>query len=158
MLLRVGAEKAFETIGFAKASTSAAEALRLGYLRNVDGWTMNRDRLVFDAKQQALSRVREGYRPPPRPSSIPVGGDAVRAMLNLGVHLAWRAGRISDHDAVIGRKLSWILAGGNLPHAGHVSEDQLLDLEREAFLSLCGERKTLERIQYTLKTGKTLRN
>ena len=158
MLLRVGAEKAFETIGFAKASTSAAEALRLGYLRNVDGWTMNRDRLVFDAKQQALSRVREGYRPPTRPSSIPVGGDAVRAMLNLGVHLAWRAGRISDHDAVIGRKLSWILAGGNLPHAGHVSEDQLLDLEREAFLSLCGERKTLERIQYTLKTGKTLRN
>ena len=158
MLLRLGAEKAFETIGFARTSTSAAEAVRLGYLRSVDGWTMNRDRLVFDAKQQALSRVREGYRPPPRPSAIPVGGDAVRATLNLGVHLAWRAGRISDHDAVIGRKLAWILAGGNLPHAGHVSEDQLLDLEREAFLSLCGERKTLERIQYTLKTGKTLRN
>jgi 3-hydroxyacyl-CoA dehydrogenase len=119
---------------------------------------MNRDRLVFDAKQLALTRVREGYRPPMRPSEIPVGGDAMRATLDLGVHLAWRAGRISDHDAVIGRKLAWILAGGSLPHAGTISEDQLLDLEREAFLSLCGERKTLERIQYTLKTGKTLRN
>ena len=158
MLLRLGPEKAFETIGFAKTSTSAPDARRLGYLRDVDTWTMNRDRLVFDAKQIALARVREGYRPPARPTEIPVGGDPVRATLDLGVHLAWRAGRISDHDAVIGRKLSWILAGGSLPHAGKVSEDQILDLEREAFLSLCGEPKTLERIQYTLKTGKTLRN
>ena len=158
MLLRLGPEKAFETIGFAKTSTSAPEARRLGYLRDVDSWTMNRDRLMFDAKQIALKRVQEGYRPPARPTEIPVGGDSVRATLDLGVHLAWRAGRISDHDAVIGRKLSWILAGGSLPHAGKVSEDQLLDLEREAFMSLCGERKTLERIQYTLKTGKTLRN
>jgi 3-hydroxyacyl-CoA dehydrogenase len=158
MLLRLGPEKAFETIGFAKTGTSAPDARRLGYLRDVDGWTMNRDRLVFDAKQEALKRVQEGYRPPARPAEIAVGGDGVRAMLNLGVHLAWRAGRISDHDAVIGRKLSWILAGGSLPHAGKVSEDRLLDLEREAFLSLCGEPKTLERIQYTLKTGKTLRN
>lgn len=158
MLLRLGAEKAFETIGFGKTSTSAPHARTLGYLRDVDVWTMNRDRLVFDAKQQALRRAQEGYRPPPRPAAIRVGGDAVRATLDLGVHLAWRAGRISDHDAVIGRKLSWILAGGALPHGGTVSEDQLLDLEREAFLSLCGEPKTLERIQYTLKTGKTLRN
>jgi 3-hydroxyacyl-CoA dehydrogenase len=119
---------------------------------------MNRDRLVFEAKRAALQRVEEGYRPPVRPSGIQVGGDAMRAKLNLGVHLAWRAGRISDYDALIGRKLSWILSGGSLPHAGTVSEDQLMDLEREAFLSLCGERKTLERIQYTLKTGKTLRN
>jgi len=158
MLLRFGAEKAFETIGFGKTSTSAPDALRLGYLRDVDGWTMNRDRTVFDAKQMALMRVQEGYRPRLRPAEIPVGGDAIRAKLDLGVHLAWRAGRISDHDALIGRKLSWILAGGSLPHGGKVSEDQLLDLEREAFLSLCGERNTLERIQYTLKTGKPLRN
>jgi 3-hydroxyacyl-CoA dehydrogenase len=158
MLLRLGAEKAFETIGFGKTSTSVTDARRLGYLRDVDGSTMNRDRLVFDAKNQALKRVQDGYQPPMRPSAIPVGGDAVQAMLDLGVHLAWRAGRISDHDAMIGRKLSWILTGGGLPHAGTVSEDQLLDLEREAFLSLCGEPKTLERIQYTLKTGKTLRN
>jgi 3-hydroxyacyl-CoA dehydrogenase len=157
MLLRLGADRAFETIGFGKTSTSAPDAQRLGYLREVDAWTMNRDRSVFDAKRVALRRVREGYRPPMRPT-IQVGGDAVRAKLDLGVHLAWRAGRISEHDAAIGRKLSRILAGGSLPHAGIVSEDQLLDLEREAFLSLCGEEKTLARIQYTLKTGRTLRN
>ena len=80
------------------------------------------------------------------------------APLKLGVHLAWRAGRISDHDALIGRKLATILAGGTLPHATTVTEQHLLDLEREAFLSLCGERKTQERIQHTLKTGKPLRN
>jgi 3-hydroxyacyl-CoA dehydrogenase len=96
--------------------------------------------------------------PPPRPRAIPVAGDALRATLDLGVHLAWRAGRITDHEALIGRKLSWVLSGGSLPHPAKVSEDQLLDLEREAFLSLCGEQKTLDRIQYTLKTGKTLRN
>jgi 3-hydroxyacyl-CoA dehydrogenase len=158
MLLRLGPETAFELIGFGRTSTSAPDARRLGYLREVDTWTMNRDRLVFDAKQQALRRAQEGYRPPARPAAIRVGGEATRATLNLGVHLAWRAGRISDHDAVIGRKLSWILTGGAVPPGGTVSEDQLLDLEREAFLSLCGEQKTLERIQYTLKTGKTLRN
>ncbi len=158
MLLRLGPQKAFETIGFAKTSTSGRDAFGQGYLRSIDGLTMNRDRLVFDAKQEALKRVRDGYRPPVRPAAIPVGGEAVRATLDLGVHLAWRAGRITDHEAMIGRKLSWILSGGSLPHAGKVSEDQLLDLEREVFLSLCGEPKTLERIQYTLKTGKTLRN
>jgi 3-hydroxyacyl-CoA dehydrogenase len=89
---------------------------------------------------------------------VPVGGDGVLAALKLGIHLAWRAGRISDHDAVIGRALARIIAGGSLPHATTVSEEYLLDLEREAFLQLCGERKTLERIQHTLKTGKTLRN
>lgn len=80
------------------------------------------------------------------------------AALKLGVHLASRAGRISDHDAVIGRKLAWILAGGNVPAATILTEQQVLDLEREAFLSLCGERKTQERIAHTLKTGKPLRN
>ena len=80
------------------------------------------------------------------------------AALSLGVHLAWRAGRISAHDALIGRKLAWVLSGGDLPHATTTSEDALLDLEREAFLSLCGEPKTLERIGYTLKTEKVLRN
>ena len=80
------------------------------------------------------------------------------AALKLGVHLASRAGRISDHDAVIGRKLAWILSGGNVPAATVLTEQQVLDLEREAFLSLCGERKTQERIAHTLKTGKPLRN
>ena len=80
------------------------------------------------------------------------------ALLSLGVHLAWRAGRISDHDALIGRRLATIMGGGALPHPTTVTEQYLLDLEREAFLSLLGERKTLERIQHTLKTGKPLRN
>jgi 3-hydroxyacyl-CoA dehydrogenase len=150
-------QRVFETIGLAKVSTSAADGMRLGYLRPVDAITMNRERVMADAKALALERARQGYRPPP-PRSIPVGGDAVFASLKLGVHLAWRAGRISDHDAVIGRTLARILAGGSLAHQTTVSEQYLLDLEREAFLTLCGERKTLERIQYTLKTGKTLRN
>jgi 3-hydroxyacyl-CoA dehydrogenase len=148
----------FETIGFAKVSTSADDGLRLGYLRPVDAVTMNRERLMADAKALALERVREGYRPPAPRTAIPVGGDAVLAPLKLGVHLAWRAGRLSEHDALIGRTLAGILAGGSLAHQTTVSEQYLLDLEREAFLKLCGERKTLERIQYTLKTGKTLRN
>ena len=74
---------------------------------------------------------------------IPVGGDSVRAGLELGVHIAWRGGHISDHDALIGRKMAYVLSGGNLPHPTTVSEQHLLDLEREAFLSLCGEQKTL---------------
>jgi 3-hydroxyacyl-CoA dehydrogenase len=119
---------------------------------------MNRERLLADAKAVALDRVREGYRPPVPRTAIPVGGDAVLAPLKLGVHLAWRAGRISDHDALVGRTLAGVLAGGPLPHQTTVSEQYLLDLEREAFLKLCGERKTLERIQHTLKTGKPLRN
>jgi len=151
-------QRAFEAIGFAKVSTSAPDAQRLGYLRAVDGWTMNRDRLIADAKAKALQRAAEGYQPPAPRTAIPVGGDAVLAPLKLGIHLAWRAGRISDHDALLGRKLATIMAGGSLPHPSTVTEQQLLDLEREAFLSLVAERKTQERIQHTLKTGKPLRN
>ncbi len=151
-------QSAFETIGFAKVSTSAEHARQLGFLRDVDEVTMNRERLMADAKALALTRVREGYRPPPRRDAIRVGGDGVFAALTLGVHLAWRAGRIGDHDAVVGRTLAGILAGGSLPYQTTVTEEYMLDLEREAFLKLCGEPKTLERIQYTLKTGKTLRN
>ena len=151
-------QHAFELIALAKVSTSAPDAKRLGLLREVDGVTMNRERLIADAKARALELAREGYQPPRRRHDIPVSGDGVRATLELGVHLAWRGGRISDHDALIGRKLAYILAGGALPHPTRVSEQYLLDLEREAFLSLCGETKTQERMAYTLKTGKTLRN
>ena len=118
---------------------------------------MNTERLLSDAKARAIERAGEYVTPVPR-QTIRVGGEGLLAALKLGVHLAWRAGRISDHDAVIGRKLAWILAGGNSPHPTTMTEQQLLDLEREAFLSLCGERKTQERIAHTLKTGKTLRN
>jgi 3-hydroxyacyl-CoA dehydrogenase len=151
-------QRAFELIGFGKTSTSGPDAQRLGYLRPVDAITMNRDRLMTDAKARALQRVREGYQPPPPRTAIPVGGSTVAAALKLGVHLAWRAGRISDHDALIGRKLATIMAGGDVPHPTTVTEQRLLDLEREAFLSLVAERKTQERIQHTLKTGKPLRN
>jgi 3-hydroxyacyl-CoA dehydrogenase len=150
-------QRAFETIGLAKTSTSAPDARRLGLLREADGITMNRERLIFDAKQAALQMARGGYRPPP-PRGVLVGGEGLLAALKLGVHLAWRGGRISEHDALIGRTLAFVMAGGSLPHQTIVSEEYLLDLEREAFLKLCGEPKTLERIRYTLKTGKTLRN
>jgi 3-hydroxyacyl-CoA dehydrogenase len=151
-------QRAFELIGFGKTSASGPDAQRLGYLRPVDAITMNRDRLMADAKARALQRVQEGYQPPPPRTAIPVGGSTVAAALKLGVHLAWRAGRISDHDALIGRKLATIMAGGDLPHPTTVTEQHLLDLEREAFMSLIAERKTQERIQHTLKTGKPLRN
>ena len=150
--------QAFETIGLGKVSTSAAHARRLGLLRDVDGVTMDRERLMADAKATVLERVREGYRAPDARTAIPVGGEEARAALELGIHLAWRGGAISDHDARIGRALARIMTGGDLPHATTVSEQVLLDLEREAFLSLCGEAKTLDRIRHTLKTGKTLRN
>jgi 3-hydroxyacyl-CoA dehydrogenase len=151
-------QRAFELIGFAKTSASGPDAQRLGLLRPVDAITMNRDRLMADAKAKALQRVRDGYQPPPPRTAIPVGGRSVSATLKLGVHLAWRAGRISDHDALIGRKLATIMTGGDIPHPTTVTEQRLLDLEREAFLSLIAERKTQERIQHTLKTGKPLRN
>jgi len=151
-------QRVFETIAFAKVSSSAPDAQRLGYVRPIDSFTMNVERLLSDAKAQALQRVKEGYHPPPSRTNIPVGGDTVLAPLKLGIHLAWRAGRISDHDAVVGRKLATVMAGGQLPHVSTVTEQELLDLEREAFLGLVGERKTLERIQHTLKTGKPLRN
>jgi len=151
-------QRAFETIAFARVSASGPDAQRLGYLAPTDAFTLNRERLISDAKARALQRVRDGYQPPPPRREIPVGGDAVLAALKLGVHLAWRAGRISDHDALIGRKLATIMAGGSLPHPTKVCEQSLLDLEREAFLSLVAERKTQERIQHTLKTGKPLRN
>ena len=150
-------QKAFETIGFGTVSTSAAHARTLGFLRNGDGVSMHRSRLHADARELVQARAA-GYVPGHAPPAIPVGGPDVLAALHLGVHLAHRAGRIADHDATIGRKLAWVLAGGNVPHATEVPESYLLDLEREAFLSLCGEPKTQERIAYTLKTGKTLRN
>jgi len=151
-------QRVFETIGFAKVSTSAADARRLGFLDEADNVTMNRERLMADAKAIALERVREGYQRPAPRAGILVGGEGVLAALKLGIHLAWRGGRISDHDAVVGRALATVLAGGSLPHQTMVGEQYLLDLEREAFLKLSGERKTLERIQHTLKTGKPLRN
>ena len=151
-------QRVFETLGFGKVSTSAPHARQLRYLRDVDAVTMNRERLVADAKRTALLRAASGYQPPPLRHAIPVGGPDIYAVLALGIHLAHRAGRISDHDALIGRHLARILTGGAVAHRTTLGEQALLDLEREAFLKLTGEPRTLERIAYTLKTGKTLRN
>jgi 3-hydroxyacyl-CoA dehydrogenase len=151
-------QQAFETIALARVSASAHDAARLGYLQPTDAVTMNRDRLIGEAKARALQRVSEGYhRPLPR-TAIRVGGETVLAPLKLGVHLAFKAGRISEYDVQVGRRLATIMAGGALPHRSTLTEEQLLDLEREAFLSLIGEPKTQERIRHTLKTGKALRN
>jgi 3-hydroxyacyl-CoA dehydrogenase len=151
-------KKAFETIGMAKVSTSAAEARALGLLNDTDLVTMNRDRLLADAKACALENARLGYKSPVPRTDIPAPGENILATLKLGVHLMRQAEYISDHDQKIGNKVAEVLCGGAVSPGTPVSEQYLLDLEREAFKSLCGERKTQERIQSTLKTGKPLRN
>jgi 3-hydroxyacyl-CoA dehydrogenase len=151
-------KRAFETIALAKVATSAAEARDFGFLRKEDSLSMNADRLIADAKKEVLSLAARGYVQPQMRTDILALGNPALATLKLGVHLMKRAGYISDHDALIGEKLARILTGGDLNHATRVSEQYLLDLEREAFLSLIGTRKTQERIAHMLKTGKPLRN
>ncbi|MCI0403192.1 MAG: 3-hydroxyacyl-CoA dehydrogenase NAD-binding domain-containing protein [Acidobacteria bacterium] len=148
----------FETVALGKVSTSADDARRLGFLRPGDQITMNLDRLLGDAKRAALSLWRTGYRPGTPRNDLRVAGEPAYTQMKLGIHLLRRAERISDYDAVIGEKLAYVLSGGALNPPQAVSEQYMLDLEREAFVSLCGERKTQERIQYILKTGKPLRN
>lgn len=151
-------KRAFETIAMAKVATSAEEARSLGFLREEDWLSMNSDRLIADAKKQVLALAASGYVQPQQRTDILALGNPALATLKLGVHLMKRAGYISDHDALIGEKLARILTGGDLNHATRVSEQYLLDLEREAFLSLIGTRKTQDRIAHMLKTGKPLRN
>jgi len=151
----------FENIAMAKVSTSGEEARELGYLRRADLVAMNQDRLVADAKQTALGLVRAEWRqtaPAPTEPAIRVLGEEFTAAAKLAVHMMLRGEYISEYDALIARKLAHVLSGGALTSAQLVSEQYVLDLEREAFVSLCGERKTQERIAHTLKTGKPLRN
>src|SRR5207237_3508753 len=151
-------KRAFEALASAKVSTSAEEARGLGFLSADDTVSMNADRLIADAKQEVLALARAGYvAPQPRKDILALGLPAL-ATLKLGIHQMKRAGFISDHDALIGEKLARIMTGGDLNHPTRVSEQYLLDLEREAFLSLAGERRTQERMAHTLKTGKPLRN
>ncbi|MCA1592356.1 MAG: enoyl-CoA hydratase/isomerase family protein [Acidobacteria bacterium] len=151
-------KRAFETIALAKVATSAEEARGYGFLREEDSYSMNADRLIADAKQEVLALHASGYTQPQQRTDIRALGNTALATLKLGIHQMKRGGFISDHDALIGEKLARILTGGDLNHETRVSEQYLLDLEREAFLSLCGERKTQERIGHMLKTGKPLRN
>ena len=151
----------FENIAMAKVSTSGEEARDLGYLRRADLVAMNLDRLVADAKETALGLVRSEWRqttPAPAEPAIRVLGQEFEAAAKLAVHMMLRGEFISEYEALVARKLGHVLAGGSLTSAQLVSEQYLLDLEREAFVSLCGERKTQERIAHTLKTGKPLRN
>ena len=155
----------FEAIAMAKVGTSAEECRDLGYLRREDGVSMNRDRLVGDAKEVALALARGGYKPlaaswqeGAQTTQIKVLGEQFLAGAKLAIHMMMRGGYASEYDAHVGRKLANILAGGALTAPQHVSEQYVLDLEREAFVSLCGEKKTQERIAHTLKTGKPLRN
>jgi len=151
-------KKTFETIATAKVATSAYEARGLGFLSDADRITMNRERVLSDAKARALELAQTGYQPPAPRTDIPAPGESILAALKMGVHLMRQGEFISDHEVKIGAKVAEVLCAGNLTPGTPVSEQYILDLEREAFKSLCGERKTQERIQYTLKTGKTLRN
>jgi 3-hydroxyacyl-CoA dehydrogenase len=151
-------KRVFETIGMAKVSTSAVEAKEIGFLRKSDGITMNKDYLIADAKATVLAMVKEGYKQPMSRTDIPVLGESALATLKMGMYLMKSAGRISEYDMHVGTKLAYILCGGDLSAKSLVSEQYILDLEREAFLSLAAERKTQERLAYMLKNGKALRN
>jgi len=150
-------QKAFERIGLAKVSTSAEEARALGYLRPQDRVTMNPDRLVGDAKALALGLVQAGYKPP-RKRTVKVPGTTGRAALELALYGMHEGGYATDHDLTVSKKLANVLCGGEVPWGTVRTEQDLLDLEREAFLSLCGTDESKARMQHFLQTGKPLRN
>ncbi|WDL98023.1 3-hydroxyacyl-CoA dehydrogenase/enoyl-CoA hydratase family protein [Alicyclobacillus sp. ALC3] len=149
--------KVFETVGTAKVATSAKEARAMGFLRAADGISVNQDYQLHDAKQVVLGLARAGYQPQTS-KRIPVLGESGAALLKVGVYQMKMSGYISDHDEVVARQLIRVLTGGDVARGTMVTEQYLLDLEREAFLSLIGEPKTQERMQYMLTTGKPLRN
>ncbi|HKD79033.1 MAG TPA: 3-hydroxyacyl-CoA dehydrogenase NAD-binding domain-containing protein [Candidatus Angelobacter sp.] len=153
-----GMKRIFETIAMAKVSTSAYEARGLGFLSDGDLVSMNRERILADAKDRAMELARAGYKAPVQRMDIPAPGENVLATLRLGIHLMRQAEYISDHDVKVATRVAEVICGGNVTPGTPVSEQYILDLEREGFKSLCGEKKTQERIQFTLKTGKPLRN
>jgi 3-hydroxyacyl-CoA dehydrogenase len=147
----------FQNIGLAKVSGSAEHARQLLYLRPEDGITMNSDRLIHDAKAVVLELAATGYRPP-APDQLPVLGESLAAEIKLGIHLTRRSGYITDYESHIARKLATVICGGDATRTSTAPEQYFLDLEREAFKSLCGEQKTLARMEHLLKKGKVLRN
>ncbi len=149
----------FLTIGTAKVATSAFEAFDIGILRRgVDEVSMNQDRRIADAKQSVIDLYDAGYTMPVQRNDIKVLGQSGLGMLYAGINGMWRGNYITEHDVKIAKKLAYVMCGGDLSEPTLVSEQYLLNLEREAFLSLCGEKKTLERIQSVLKGGKPVRN
>ena len=149
--------KAFETIGMVKVGTSAEECRKLGFLRSTDRVIPNADHLLYEAKQTVLAMVQDGFKPP-RPRLIPVAGDGGRAAIKYMANTMRMGGFISEYDEYIAGKLAYILTGGDVLSGASVTEQHMLDLEREAFVSLCGEKKTQDRIGHMLKTNKPLRN
>jgi len=150
--------RAFETIATAKVSTSAKDAQKLGYLRPKDRITTNLDHLLYDAKETVLAMSREGYSPPRPRDDIRVTGRTGRAFLELLIYTMKQGEYITDYDAHIARKLAYVLTGGDVQQNTLVTEEYLLELEREAFISLCGEKKTQDRMRHMLQTNRPLRN
>jgi 3-hydroxyacyl-CoA dehydrogenase len=150
-------QRIFEQVGMAKVATSAEEARDLGILGPCDRVVMNRSHLIAEAKKEVLHMVSTGYKPPLPEKIYAAGRDALAAM-RVGVHMFKEGGGITAHEAVIGAKLAYIMTGGELSRPTWVDEQYFLDLEREAFLSLCGEEKTQQRMWNLLQTGKVLRN
>jgi 3-hydroxyacyl-CoA dehydrogenase len=148
----------FETVAMAKVSTSAVEARNLGFLDKGDRITMNRSRLIADAKVRARELADAAYTAPVPRTDIPAPGESILATLRIGVHTMLEGAYISEHDTRVARWVAHVLCGGAVTPGTLITEQYLLDLEREAFLSLCGTQKTQERIAYTLKRGKPLRN
>jgi len=150
--------KAFDALGMGKVSLSAWEAFDLGFLRRGDGVSMNPEHLIHDAKRAALDLLDTGWQPLRRPARVAVMGRDGLANVRSMLHNLVQGRQISEHDALVGGKIAWVLCGGEVDGGTVVTEEYLLDLERRAFVELCGQRKTLERIQHILKTGKPLRN
>jgi 3-hydroxyacyl-CoA dehydrogenase len=149
--------KAFENIAMAKVSTSAAEAMELGYIRKSETINMSRDQQIFEAKRLVLSLVETDYKPP-RPALIPVMGENFRGMVNAILQNMYYGKFVSEYDLHVSKKVAYILSGGDCAEGTYVTEQEILELEKEAFVSLCGEKKTQERIMYMLSNGKPLRN
>ncbi len=148
--------KAFENIALAKVSTSAVEAMDMGYIRKTENISMNRDQQLWDAKQLVLGL--SGVYKAPRPALIPVMGENFRGLIEAALYNMKAGKYVSEYDVHVARKVAYILSGGDCAEGTYVTEQELLDLEREAFLSLCGEQKTQDRITHMLTTGKPLRN
>jgi len=149
----------FLTIATAKVATSAPEAFELGILRKgKDEVVINQARRFAEAKKSVIELFESGYVTPIQRNDIKVLGRSALGALYAGINGMWRAGYATDHDVTVAKKLAYVMCGGDLSEPTLVSEQYLLDLEREAFLSLCGEKKTLERIQSVLKGGKPVRN
>jgi 3-hydroxyacyl-CoA dehydrogenase len=150
-------EKIFMTVGTATVSTSAEEAKSYGFLRRTDRITVNPDAVLANAKADVLAMVQMGYEPPAQ-FSVPVPGATGIAALKVGVHGMQQGGYLSEYDEHLGAVLATVLCGGDVAAGALLSEQDFLDLEREAFVGLCREQKTIDRILHMLETGKPLRN